>query len=278
MSKRIDLTGQRFGMLVVLSRAKSTNNGTMWLCKCDCGVIKTIRTNNLRMGTTKSCGCAKSVAHTKHNCCRRNNISQLYVVWNDMKQRCYNPNSIGYRYYGDRGIKICDEWLGENGFASFRNWAYANGYKEETLPNGRTKWTIDRIDSNGNYEPTNCRWVDMLTQNNNTRCTRHITYNGETLTLTQAAHKYKISRVALENRINNGWSVEAAIETPLRTTPTHVYNGQSYTSSEIQKVFGIPSRTFRRRLQSGMTVSEAVETPLGQKVHESIAIKVGGEI
>lgn len=134
--------------------------------------------------------------------------SRIFKIWDSMKQRCYLKSHTQYHNYGGRGIAICDEWLGDNGFYAFQEWAMEHGYSDEL--------TIDRIDVNGDYTPKNCRWVTMKEQARNKRNNRVIDYKGQTMTLTEASEKYGIKMTTLKERLNLGWSVEKAIETPIR--------------------------------------------------------------
>lgn len=163
-----DLDGMKFGKLQVISRAFIHKEyGWMWLCKCECGKETYASTTQLHMGTKQSCGCLKSELtaqrNYKHGGDQRGETSRLYKVWSGMRQRCNDPDHKSYEIYGGRGIRVCEEW---NDFSAFESWAILNGYNE-SAPFG--KCTLDRINVNGNYEPDNCRWVDMKTQSQNKR-------------------------------------------------------------------------------------------------------------
>lgn len=166
----IDLSGQRFGCLVAVEIDHRLGSRAIWKCKCDCGNTTFVSVSNLRNGHTQSCGCLQisrtSDAMRTHGHKGKRSVNRLYPVWRAMKQRCLLPSSKAYKYYGGRGITVCDEWLE---YDNFMRWAYSHGYD----PNAkRGKCTIDRIDVNGNYEPSNCRFVDMAVQNNNKRNSR----------------------------------------------------------------------------------------------------------
>lgn len=158
MRKIIDITGNKYNMLTVLRYDHSSDDKgrSYWLCKCDCGNEKVILSDSLKNGNTKSCGCLKKQNNQTNGLWN----TRIYNIWRNMKGRCYNPKSYkNYKHYGGRGIKVCDEWL--NDFKSFYNWSITHGYRDDL--------TIDRIDVNGNYEPSNCRWITMQEQNRNKR-------------------------------------------------------------------------------------------------------------
>lgn len=168
-SSFIDRTGERFGRLTVLERSDDyiANNGkhhVRWKCICDCGNTTVVDVTQLVGNRTKSCGCLHKELLDQGNYKHGGRSDRLYKVYYNMKNRCYNENSGDYKYYGGRGITICEEWL--NSYLTFKEWAYANGYDDAAE---KGKCTIDRIDVDGNYDPSNCRWVDMSTQSRNRR-------------------------------------------------------------------------------------------------------------
>jgi len=166
MGKLIDLTGQRFGRLVVLERARAARHGesAKWLCHCDCGKEKIVSGKLLRRGDTRSCGCLHSEELREMSITHGLSKTRLYCVWSSMKDRCYRPACKSYPNYGGRGITVCPEWLHD--FAAFRDWAMSHGY-DESVPCGTC--TLDRIDNDKGYSPENCRFVSMKVQNNNRR-------------------------------------------------------------------------------------------------------------
>lgn len=208
MGRFIDLTGQRFGRLMVLERAPNVRGRGAWLCRCNCGKEKIISTDRLRSGESRSCGCLRSELRRKQNLERGvggQSATRLYKICSDMLRRCEDSKVACYRNYGGRGIYVCTEW--RNSFASFKLWALSNGYSE--------KLTIDRIDVNGPYSPENCRWADAFVQSNNMRTTRIISYAGKTMSISMWSRELGISRVTLSSRVQRGWPIERVIETPV---------------------------------------------------------------
>ncbi len=160
MGKLIDLTGQRFGRLVVVARAENdSHNKARWCCRCDCGKEIIARSNDLRSGNTQSCGCFQRSQTSSTNATHGGGGTRLYTIWKAMKARCYNLKAEKYKDYGGRGITICPEW--KNDFSAFRDWALSSGYTDDL--------SIDRIDVDGNYEPLNCRWATAKEQRHNRR-------------------------------------------------------------------------------------------------------------
>ena len=212
MGKLIDLTGKKFNRLTVLEKAYRKNNKNYWRCICDCGKEVFVDAQKIRNWHTKSCGCYKYEMNKERLSKHKLSKTRLYVLYRSILQRCYWEKTEHYSNYGGRGITVCDEWL--NDFKSFYDWAYANGYKEEKLPSGTNKWTIDRIDNDKGYSPDNCRFVTMKEQCLNRSTTVKLTYNGITLTRKEWAKKVGINEHTIKRRMYDGWSVEEALSTP----------------------------------------------------------------
>lgn len=209
MGIRKDLTNKRVGYLTILYLNESgENKRTEWICKCDCGVIKSISACRLLSNKTKSCGCMASYMTSKSKIIHGLSHTRIAGILNGIIQRCVNPNVKKYNIYGGRGIRVCEEWL--NNSSSFFNWAFANGYSEELQ--------IDRIDVNGDYEPSNCRWVTAKQQCYNKRTNVYVTYRGVTKTIAEWCIEINISQGAFWQRKNIGWSYDRIIETPILKT------------------------------------------------------------
>ena len=202
--KRIDLTGKRFGKLTAVSFDHMSGTRSYWKCICDCGCTCVVGADHLKKGDKLDCGCENRKKappiHAKHNMSN----TRLYTIWALMKYRCCNPLRKEYHRYGGRGIKVCDEWME---FDSFIQWALENGYSDGL--------TLDRVNNDGNYEPSNCRWVTRHDQAYNKSTNRHITHKGATKTITQWAIENNIPYYVLKKRIDVlHWDFERAITEP----------------------------------------------------------------
>lgn len=207
MSKLIDLTGKRFGRLLVVSRAENKSGTVAWKCKCDCGNETVVRSDCLRIGKIQSCGCLRNELVGDRGRAHGMTETRLYRTWCGMKSRCYNPSYKGYKNYGGRGITICSEWL--HNFQAFYDWAMANGYADNLQ--------IDRIDVNIGYCPENCRWATTEEQSNNKRTSRILSLNGESHTISECSKITGINSRTIESRVGlYGWSDEKALTTPIR--------------------------------------------------------------
>lgn len=190
--------GTRVGRLTVIEMVTGGNANTRkYRCVCDCGGEKITSEDNLKRGHTRSCGCLRkencggvSKYGTKHS----ESKTRLYKIWSQMYQRCYVDDEKTYKYYGGRGITICDEWL--YSFTNFKQWAINNGYVDDL--------TLDRIDVNGSYSPNNCRWATKKEQSNNRRNNRYVLYDGNEITISEYADivnlpYWKAFRIANKN-------------------------------------------------------------------------------
>ena len=167
MHRNVEI-GDKYNRLVVLEELPHKQGGghhKKFLCVCECGNLTIVQANHLLSGEVKSCGCLK-IKHNKSN-------DKLYDCWTNIKQRCYNKNNKNYKYYGGRGIKMCQEW--KDNYILFENWAIDNGYNADL--------TIDRIDNNGNYCPSNCRWITIKDQQLNRRNNRMVEWENQRMTL-----------------------------------------------------------------------------------------------
>ena len=204
-----DLTGKKFGRLTAISRSsnKVYPSGffrTMWLCRCDCGTEVVVDTTCLSTGHTKSCGCYQKEQTSKANKKYGASNRRLYCTWKNMLDRANNPKNHAYKLYGGRGIHVCSEW---ESFDKFVEWSLSHGYREYL--------TIDRIDNDGGYEPTNCRWVTHKEQSRNRSTNFFIEFRGEVLCLIDASKKYKIHKNTLRARLKRGWPIERALLEPV---------------------------------------------------------------
>ncbi len=206
MSSFKDISGRTFGRLLVIKRIDNDKwENIRWLCLCDCGKEKTIRSGDLKRGRTKSCGCLRKELMTTHGHKSEGQVSRTYMAWQSMIKRCTNPNDKAYHNYGGRGIKVCKRWM------KFEN------FLEDMGEPPTQEHSIDRIDNDGNYCKANCQWAIPKEQARNRRNNLFITYRNKTQLLIQWAEEYQISYYVLWERLFKlGWSIEKALTTPVR--------------------------------------------------------------
>ncbi len=204
MAKFIDISGKRFGRLLVIDRAEPASPPT-WNCVCDCGVQLVVSGNSLRSSNARSCGCLHRELVTTHGrSMASSNPAPEYRVWTSIKSRCHNPSAANFYKYGGRGISVCDKW--RNSFEAFFG---------DMGERPSSAHSIDRFpDANGNYEPGNCRWATAIEQNNNRSNNRFIEIDGVMRTVPQWERVSGINRATIINRIKRGWSVSDAVFRP----------------------------------------------------------------
>lgn len=213
--------GKVYHYLTIKSFSHKKGTHRHYNCECICGNSNVVRLNDLRSGNTKSCGCYKSKTTSERVSTHGMSKTKLYRRWKDMRRRCNNPNRKGYKNYGGRGIKVCEEW--EEDFMNFYNWSMENGYLEEL--------EIDRIDNDGNYEPNNCRWITRKEQSNNKQQSRYVTINGITKTLKDWSAESGLPYDTLRLRLNRGWK-EKELLIPLMTNQ---FSKEEYLNSIQQQ-------------------------------------------
>ena len=249
----------QFGRLTVIedSGERSKDGSILWKCQCSCTnkTITYVITNKLTGGWTKSCGCIRK-ENSKSSLIKKakypnDNRTRLFSIWKGIIERVYNENSISYKYYGERGITICDEW--KNDFFTFKNWALNNGYSENL--------TIDRIDVDGNYEPINCKWSTAKEQANNRTNTVLLTYNNLSLTINEWSEKMNLNPNTIRSRMDKGWTVEEILTNPIKCEPiVLVYNGEKKTVSEWSDYTGIDKSILKNRYSRGWSTEKILTT------------------
>ncbi len=212
--KKEERIGKVFGKLTIIDYAYTKENNTYWKCKCSCGNEKIIILPycSLSSGHNRSCGCLHKERIEKINARELpppnykhgDSNERLYRIYHGIKDRCNNKNNKNYLHYGLRGIKMCQSWF--NSYETFKEWSLNNGYNENL--------SIDRIDVNGDYCPENCRWVNIIEQNNNKRTNIKIEYNGDIISLKQLSNLVKINYQTLYERYKRGWALEDIIRNP----------------------------------------------------------------
>lgn len=210
-----DLRGKTVGYLLVLEPAddrvdKNGRHRKCWRCLCQfCGRETIVTADSLSARQQVSCGCYQRKRSSECNKTHGMTDTRLYYVWCGIKNRCYCKSTYEYKWYGDRGIGMCDDWHYD--FLKFREWAIANGY-DDNAPRGQC--TIERIDRDGNYEPGNCKIATMLEQSQNRKDNHYLEYNGEKHTIAEWSRITGIRQEKIRNRVSRlGWTPERALTT-----------------------------------------------------------------
>lgn len=247
-----DLSGERFGRLVAVKLSeKRSGRKTFWDCLCDCGNKKTVRTDSLKDGSVRSCGCLKKEQDKKNLPNGQGVVThglskeRIYRTWNGMKRRCEDKNDERYSSYGERGIKVCDEW---QDVVVFSEWALSNGYEEHL--------TIDRIDVNGNYEPSNCQWATWSEQAKNKRNSVRIEYDGKSQLIGEWCEELGLNLGTITTRY-----YAYGIRPPhlfkkerLESNKNHylTHEGRTQTITQWAKEIGINPSTLVERVKRGI--------------------------
>lgn len=201
MPKALNLIGQTYGRLLVISKLSTRDRykKVVWECRCSCGAIAHVNTKNLRTKNTQSCGCLHMDTCTTHGMSK----TRIYKLWVGMVNRCHNPNNPNYQNYGAKGITVCKRWR------NFENFMVDMGERPPGM-------SIDRTNNSKGYTPTNCKWATDAEQALNKTTTRFVVYKGEKLCVSHWAKKLGMRHDTLTLRLNAGWPIEKALTTPVR--------------------------------------------------------------
>lgn len=219
MSRIKDISGNRYNRYKVLKyHGQNKHRSSMWLCLCDCGTEKVVNSSDLKSGAVKSCGCLCSEVNAKKQRTHGMTGTRQYTIWSKMIQRCKDKNAINYNDYGGRGIKVCDNWEKFEGFWESMKSTYQNNL------------TLERIEVNGNYEPSNCRWATELEQANNKRNTVFIEVDGLKISSQDWCREHGFDHRYVQHRIRMGWSSEEISKSvegynKLTSAPSHNTSG-----------------------------------------------------
>lgn len=247
---KINLEGKVVGMLKVINRVPETKS--LWNCECKCGNKIQLHASRIIDPKRKSCGCILRENHRKFgekNITHGMTNTKLYKTYRSMLDRCYNSKIKNYKDYGGRGIKVCDEWV--QSFENFQKWAMNNGYSESK---DRLSQSLDRIDVNGDYEPSNCRWANPKTQTMNKRNTYKAYYNGEEWTLSTICEMCGITDKSFAyRRFKKGQSIEGIIKdwNEKEIIPEYLIE-----CSEYALEIGVCSASVRRMINQGKIKGE----------------------
>ena len=249
-----DLTGIRMERLTITNKAGVDKRGeVLWNCLCDCGNEFIALGGNLRSGHTKSCGCLKLEGNNlKHGMCG----TRVYGIWGKLIQRCTNPNSTHYQYYGGRGIKVCDSWL-----------TFENFYADMGDPPSEDS-TIDRINNDGNYCKENCCWRTPKEQARNRSSNVELTYNGKTQCIRAWEEELGFNSGTLWTRLYNyNWPIEKAMTEPVKKINRELieFNGKTQSLAQHARDVGLKPKTVNERIRQGKPLEEALTVPLNKR-------------
>lgn len=257
----LDLVGQRFGKLTVIGKDKSAQDTKQkrvwWTCQCDCGKMTSVSSDNLKSGNTASCGCLKYTSCLVHGMTN----TSTYKVWSAMIQRCNNSNDPSYRYYGGRGITVCDRWR-----------VFSNFF--EDMGEALDGLEIDRIDNSKGYYKENCRWVTRKENTRNTRGNRYLEFKGLIKCITEWSELTGINVGTIRDRLNKGWPVDKALTVPTRRKSIPKIKNSKFKGArfltmgdktlrvdEWAEETRIKRTTIIERLKRGWSVEKALTTP-----------------
>lgn len=255
-----DLTGKSFGLWTVHDYAGKDRFGlSLWTCSCSCTPDRMIVVigSSLKRGKSLDCGCRRLKRKVEWNTTHGKSNTEEHSIWMGMIQRCVNPNQPAYKYYGGRGIRVCERWLGDNGFVYFL---------QDMGPRPSRSHSVERKNNNKGYGPDNCIWALPVVQGRNNRRNHIITAFGKSQCVSAWEEEYKCTRGVISYRINHGWSAEEAITGRVRVATGRVviFKGQQRRVPDLAREFGIAYHTLIRRLDRGWSVEDAVTMPLKQ--------------
>lgn len=256
-----DLTGRTFGRGTVLRRSEhdyirpdGKGREVRWELRCECGNVYLARRSQLFSEKIMSCGCLKRDKSAKR--LRRHGQSETpeYIVWAGMIARCENPSHRSYADYGGRGIRVCAKW--RESFPAFLT---------DMGKRPGSRYSVERIDNDGNYEPENCRWATDIEQANHRRGNRIIEHDGESLTLAEWSRKLGISYGVIQSRLDRGWPASRALLPGNQSREASAmvmleFNGERMCASDWERRVGLGIGTIRHRLRRGWSVDRAIGT------------------
>ena len=262
MNKKSNLEGKKFNRLLVIRKVDVGKPMTYYECQCDCGNLHIANGAMIKSGNIKSCGCLQKEILSRSSKTHGFSKTRLYKVWQGMINRCRNPKHEYYSYYGGRGIEVCNEW--KKDFLVFRKWSLENGYDENAE---FSECTLDRIDNNGNYEPSNCRWVSMKEQSRNKSTTSYAEIDGITKSVIEWAEEFGINPRLLSDRLKAGWKTKSELSKPpvdiRHTTSKYItFNGKTLDQAGWAREIGISPTSLGKRLKNpNWTLEKALTTP-----------------